>query len=144
MTENDTEILEPRQETVIFNGRDIVITPLKAAKIIRFGKMIAPIFPQISEKINSSNGLTIVDITNLFFEHGEILMQSSIIAVDEIEDQDMEEVDLDEFIVLLMTIYRINHDFFIKKVLPSLQAQEKKIIEMLGQKNGDGTTHSNV
>jgi hypothetical protein len=101
-------------------GKSVNVAPLKVRQIPPFVRALGPAFGPLSHgRIDAAIGL-----------HGEALIEAIAIATGESSDW-LGDLDADEFMRLVGDVVEVNADFFVHRVLPTLNATVDKVTTAL-------------
>ena len=142
----DAEILDPdvtvtvddREtswiETAPLNGREVTVCEFNMFQGMRLGQVAAPLLDDLAAAIQrDATGPTLEQLAAAFGRHREIVLELLAISTGEPVDWLAELPDRDGQ-VLLMTLWQVNQDFFVQRLLtrklsdwmPRTQAQESE------------------
>jgi len=123
MSDQDLDILNPPEKKVQFQGREVVISPVRMGKLQPFTVAIKPVAQDIFLALTGSGDL----LTTIELHGDRMILAVSIgsgIKIDEIN-----EALPDEFLRLATAVVEVNADFFVRKLLPEVRAA----VETMGQ-----------
>jgi ribosomal protein S18 acetylase RimI-like enzyme len=125
--------LPPVPERVDIAGEPLDITPLKVGELPAFARAIQPVAASLSAS---------PDWLALLADHGEAVIEAIAIASRRQRDW-VASLDLDEAVRLAETVFRVNADFFIQRLLPCVTQAAARIGQTL-ERQTPGATPSNV
>ncbi len=106
---NDTfAALPPVPVSVEIAGEHIDLTPLKVGEVPAFARAVQPIAASLSAS---------PDWLALLADHGEAVIEAIAIASRRPRDW-VASLDLDEAVQLAESVFEVNADFFIRRLLP--------------------------
>ena len=117
-----------------WQGREVVIRPLKVGQIPGFAKAVGPILASVPAQSGAWGDM---DIVSLIGTHGEALIAACAIAAPGIPESEIREAELDAFMSLIADILSVNVDFFRRR----MPQAAPKLADTLS-KLGDGLTPS--
>lgn len=135
----DLETIQPTTETLVVGGKEITVRPAKVGQLPAFLAAVQPIIASLAASSASSppggqgsgdqpaDGaldlqLSELDLLRLFTEHADNLLQAVAIVSGQ-ERAALDELELDDAAKLAMAAWRVNQDFFARRVLPLLGSQ---------------------
>lgn len=120
--DNDTfAALPPVPVSVEIAGERIDLTPLKVGEVPAFARAVQPIATSLSAS---------PDWLALLAEHGEAVIAAIAIATRRPVDW-VAGLDLDEAVRLAESVFAVNADFFIRRLLPSVTQAAARIGQTL-------------
>lgn len=120
--DNDTfAALPPVPVSVEIAGERIDLTPLKVGEVPAFARAVQPIATSLSAS---------PDWLALLAEHGEAVIAAIAIATRRPVDW-VAGLDLDEAVRLAESVFAVNADFFIRRLLPSVTQAAARIGQAL-------------
>jgi len=108
---SDLETLIPQAVELVIDGEPLAIKPLKVGQMPAFLRAITPVMQQIG-----GDG---IDWLALFGERGDDLLSAIAIAVGKPRAW-VDELVVDEVILLVAKVIKVNADFFTRTVIPKL------------------------
>jgi hypothetical protein len=125
------DALPPVPERVDVAGESLEITPLKLGELPAFARAIQPL----------AAGLSVSpDWLALLADHGEAVIEAMAIASRRSRDW-VASLDLDAAVRLAEAVFRVNADFFIRRLLPGVTEAAARIGALLNRA-GTGQTSS--
>lgn len=121
---NELQQLFPVGKTIRICDENLTIKPFKFGELPRVFKAIEPITGSLGALLQTRNP-DITLIANLIGEGGESIMDLMCIAA-KVPRSKLDEMEMDEGVELLVSIFEVNADFFIQKVLPLVNAKMAK------------------
>jgi hypothetical protein len=130
----ETDIIAPQGVTVDTSQGKIIVMPIKVGQIPAFADAISTFIDEYKDKgINIEQLEEVdIDIVEAITKHGNTVLNAAAIATRQ-EKEIIEALDLEEFAKLVAAVFRVNIDFFVKRVLPALQAAKGLADNGLGQ-----------
>jgi len=120
--DNDTfAVLPPMPVFVEIAGERIDLTPLKVGEVPAFARAVQPIAASLSAS---------PDWLALLADHGEAVIEAIAIASRRPRDW-LASLDLDEAVRLAESVFEVNADFFIRRLLPSVTQAAVRIGQTL-------------
>ncbi len=120
--DNDTfAVLPPMPVFVEIAGERIDLTPLKVGEVPAFARAVQPIAASLSAS---------PDWLALLADHGEAVIEAIAIASRRPRDW-LASLDLDEAVRLAESVFEVNADFFIRRLLPSVTQAAARIGQTL-------------
>ncbi|SFL93301.1 DUF6631 family protein [Nitrosomonas communis] len=110
MSDNNFSALPPVATSIVVNDETIDITPIKIGELPAFSRAVQPIAAHLSAS---------PDWLALIAEHGDALIEALTIAARRPRDW-VAELELDDAVKLASTVFEVNADFFIQRLLPSV------------------------
>ncbi len=110
---SELDILVGGGEELVIGGESLVIRPLKVGQLPAFLRALSPTMQLLIQPK--------VDWLALFGERGDDLLQAIAIAINKPRDW-MDELEADAAVVLAAKVIEVNSDFFIRTVMPRLDA----------------------
>ncbi|SFM13025.1 hypothetical protein [Nitrosomonas communis] len=110
MSDNNFSALPPVATSIVINDETIDITPIKIGELPAFSRAVQPIVAHLSAS---------PDWLALVAEHGEPLINALTIATRRSREW-IAGLELDDAIKLASTVFEVNADFFIQRLLPSV------------------------
>jgi len=123
------------QDVTLASGTTLTVKPITVGQLPRFMKAIRPAFgalvalaPAASSPGDAGDQgaepdsfqLDPVEMLDLYIEYGPALNEAVCICTGQ-KLADVEALDLEEAFTLLKTVWEVNRDFFVHRVLPLLQ-----------------------
>jgi len=139
MTDNDLDILDPPATGVTYRGETLDLKPLTIGAVPPILRLARPVIDEVLnlEKIPDDAAGELLDFAiTMIDRHGEALFAAVALAIGR-EREWVEGGDIGEFIDLVRTLVAVNRDFFVQRLLPLLNVQQK------AQANGAGQIPSN-
>ena len=127
---SELDILVGGGEELVIGGESITIRPLKVGQLPAFLRALSPTLQLLTRPE--------IDWLALFGERGDDLLCAIAIAVGKPRDW-MDELEADAAIVLAAKVIEVNSDFFIRTVMPRLDAlltQAKELKPGAGRASG--------
>ena len=119
---NDTfAALPPVPVSVEIAGEHIDLTPLKVGEVPAFARAVQPIAASLSAS---------PDWLALLADHGEAVIEAIAIASRRPRDW-VASLDLDEAVRLAESVFEVNADFFIQRLLPRVTQAAARIGQTL-------------
>lgn len=115
----DTYVIDVRQ--LLVAGKSVGIAPLKVRQIPAFTRAVGPVLAP----------LLAGDLMSAVAQGGDDLVRAAAIATGESVEW-LGELLPDEFLTLLANVIEVNADFFVQRVLPTLNAAAEKTQAILG------------
>lgn len=123
---NELTALFPTGKQISICGENLTIKPFKFGELPKVFKAIEPITGTLGSLLQSrSPDITV--IANLISEGGESIMDLMCIAA-KVPRSKLDEMEMDDGVELLVSIFEVNADFFIQKVLPLVNAKMTKTV----------------
>lgn len=135
----DLETIQPTTESVVVGDKEITVRPVKVGQLPAFLRAVQPIIASLAASSASSppggqgsgdqlaDGaldlqLSELDLLSLFTEHADNLLEAVAIVSGQPREF-LDELELDQAAQLAMAAWRVNQDFFARRVLPHLGSQ---------------------
>ena len=119
---NDTfAVLPPVPVFVEITGERIDLSPLKVGELPAFARAVQPLAARLSAS---------PDWLALLADHGEAVIEAIAIASRRPRDW-VASLDLDEAVRLAESVFEVNADFFIRRLLPSVTQAAARIGQTL-------------
>lgn len=115
MQDRDLDIFTPDSSTVEISGQAVEVKPITIGKLKPFAAAVRPIYGDVMAFIDG--GGDFLDIIERDYDN---LLQACMIATG-VSRESLEAATLDEFTLLVATVLRVNADFFVRKLLPTLR-----------------------
>ena len=120
--DNDTfAVLPPVPVFVEITGERIDLTPIKVGDLPAFARAVQPIAASLSAS---------PDWLALLADHGEAVIEAIGVASRRPRDW-VASLDLDEAVRLAESVFEVNADFFIRRLLPSVTQAAARIGQTL-------------
>jgi hypothetical protein len=129
--QDEFSAIAPIGATVNFCGQEIEITPLKVGQLPKFARAIRGIDLGKLTAVETGEMGVLMD---LVADHGEQIIEATSIATG-LSVGAIEKADVDELIVLALTVIRINADFFARRLTPAMRTAAGQAATL-----GDGQT----
>lgn len=113
--DKDLEIFSPDSSIVEISGERIEVKPITIGKIKPFAAAVRPIYGNVMSFINGGG-----DFLEIIERDYDNLLTACMTATG-VSRERLESATLDEFTLLVATVLRINADFFVHKLLPTLK-----------------------
>nr|WP_281720095.1 DUF6631 family protein [Nitrosomonas nitrosa] len=110
MNDNNFSALPPVATSIEVNDETIDITPIKMGELPALSRAVQPLAAHLSA---SPNWLALIA------QHGDALIEVLVIAVRRPREW-VATLELDDAIKLASTVFEVNTDFFIQRLLPSI------------------------
>lgn len=110
MTDNSFAALPPVATSIVINDETIDITPIKMGELPALTRAVQPLASHLSAS---------PDWLALIAEHGNALIDALAIATRRPREW-VATLELDDAIRLASTVFEVNADFFIQRLLPSV------------------------
>lgn len=132
---NDIDILAPLPSKVRIAGldREIEVHTLKMGQLMQVVKLF-----QGGKLANVKVGGDLLDIIEVLPDE---MMQLAMIATGLTKDE-LNQAEVDEFVILVATILERNRDFFARKLGQSLKVLAAQLAKILALTVAAGSTHS--
>lgn len=127
---DDCDFIEPSKTTVTFDGTSFEITALRIGQIPAFTKAAKPLIDRLNVMALTTDPAT---LAGLIADHGDALIEAVAIAARAPREK-VEQAMPDEFLTAVLTVLKVNKDFFIQRLTPA--------ITQLVQTIGAGPTQS--
>jgi hypothetical protein len=126
------DALPPVPERVDVAGESLEITPLRVGELPAFARAIHPL----------AAGLSVSpDWLALLADHGEAFIETMAIASRRPREW-VASLDLDAAVRLAEAVFRVNADFFIRRLLPGVTEAAARIGTLLNQAGAGQTPYS--
>lgn len=138
MEDSISPVLERPTERVSLLGETLTIGPLELRQIGAFMREVRYIVPDVMRLLGASNaddGSFELALLDLVADHAEQVQHALAAAIDR-EAEWVGRATADEVIALATAVYRINHDFFVRKVAPILKQIQDKAAAAATQTDG--------
>lgn len=123
MTENQLTDLYPEGKTITVAGEQITIVPFKVGQLSKVFAAFSPII----QTITSNKDVPPVQLAiNLMEANGEHFIKILAISCDK-PIKWAEQLNVDDAVVLFSAVLEVNKDFFIRKVLPTINGMLEKM-----------------
>jgi len=139
MTDDELDILDPPATSAMYRGEPLNLKPLTVGAVPPILRLARPVIDEILnlEKIPDDATGELLDFAiTMIDRHGEALFSAVALAIGR-EREWVEGGDISEFVDLVRALVAVNRDFFVQRLLPLLNVQQK------AQANGTGPTPSN-
>ncbi len=133
MAMDDLEILVPQPVELTIAGESITFMPLKVGQLPVFLRTVDPIIRQMTSPL--------IDWLSILGTHGEALLAALALATGKPLSW-VEQLSADEAIALAAQVVEVNADFFIRTVIPRIEAITGKISALTLQANMAGAMPS--
>jgi hypothetical protein len=110
MTDNSFIALPPIETSIVIAGEMIELTPIKIGELPAFSRAVQPLAIHLSAS---------PDWLALIAEHGDTLINALVIATRRPREW-ITALELDDAVRLASTVFEVNADFFIQRLLPSV------------------------
>ena len=137
----DTAAIGPspaRERIVGFNGRQIKVTPLRMRQLPGFAAAVKPLLADLGEALKSGR-MSRDTVLTLIEEHTAQLV-CLVSAATDVEAHELSEAQADEFLEIATAVLRVNLDFFVRSLLPTVARALPELDAAL--MNGSGQTPS--
>ena len=125
--------LPPVPVTLVIGGERLALTPLKVGDVPAFARAIQPAAASLSAS---------PDWLELLALHGEAVVEAVAIASRRPPEW-VRDLEIDDAVRLAESVFEVNADFFIQRVLPSLTEAATRVSQTLGARI-PGATHSSA
>ena len=125
--------LPPVPVTLVIGGERLELTPLKVGDVPAFARAIQPAAASLSAS---------PDWLELLVLHGEAVVEAVAIASRRPPEW-VRDLEIDDAVRLAESVFEVNADFFIQRVLPSLTEAATRVSQTLGARI-PGATHSSA
>ena len=125
--------LPPVPVTLVIGGERLELTPLKVGDVPAFARAIQPAAVSLSAS---------PDWLKLLALHGEAVVEAVAIASRRPPEW-VRDLEIDDAVRLAESVFEVNADFFIQRVLPSLTEAATRVSQTLGARI-PGATHSSA
>lgn len=123
---NELETLFPHPQEAIVGDEIIEITPLKIGEIPKLLKALKG----VSLPMDGQGNLNVLGL--LSGEHGESVLDAVAIAVRKPRAW-LDDLPADEALELAFAVVEANVDFFVRRILPLIEAEMEQVTRRLGQ-----------
>lgn len=110
MSDNHFAALPPVTTSIVVNDETIELTPIKIGELPALSRAVQPL---------TSHLCASPDWLALIAEHGDALIDALVIAVRRPREW-VAALELDDAVKLASTVFEVNADFFIQRLLPSI------------------------
>lgn len=126
MTEqqDDLDMIAAQESTIIINGSERRIEPLKIGQIPAFTRSIRNLGGLLDSFM--AGNFSGEAMLGAIADHGEDLIEAASIAA-KIPREELEQVGPDEFFDLILAIIAANRDFFIRKLSPKVKDAAQRL-----------------
>ena len=114
--------LPPVPMTLVIGGERLALTPLKVGDVPAFARAIQPAAVSLSAS---------PDWLKLLALHGEAVVEAVAIASRRPPEW-VRDLEIDDAVRLAESVFEVNADFFIQRVLPSLTEAATRVSQTLG------------
>ena len=114
--------LPPVPVTLVIGGERLDLTPLKVGDVPAFARAIQPAAASLSAS---------PDWLELLALHGEAVVEAVAIASRRPPEW-VRDLEIDDAVRLAESVFEVNADFFIQRVLPSLTEAATRVSQILG------------
>ena len=114
--------LPPVPVTLVIGGERLELTPLKVGDVPAFARAIQPAAASLSAS---------PDWLELLALHGEAVVEAVAIASRRPPEW-VRDLEIDDAVRLAESVFEVNADFFIQRVLPSLTEAATRVSQTLG------------
>lgn len=122
------EVLEPSGSSVSYRSELLEIKPLtigQLPKLVRTARPVIDAVLALDSLPEEGNGELVTLIMDLIEHHAEQVFTAAAICIDKPADW-VEGGSIDEFVVLAKTVFEVNRDFFVQKLVPLLGVRAEK------------------
>ena len=126
------EIIEPEHQTVNFRGREIQVYPITIGQLPAFSRAVA----EFSHLFTSEDD---DDVTALLSQCPEPIIKAVSVATG-IDIDELNKGYIDDLVLLVSAVLRVNKNFFIEKVRPAIM---DAVAALNQNEHEDSTTQSN-
>jgi len=110
MSDNNFSALPPVATSIVIKDETIDITPIQIGELPSFSRAVQPLATHLSAS---------PDWLALIAQHGDALIDALAIAIRRPREW-VTTLELDDAIKLASTVFEVNADFFIQRLLPSV------------------------
>lgn len=134
-TETDSVVeldrLSGLPRTLMVKGQAVEVRPLTFMEVVRASKHLTPILKAVDAMDLSSQ--EVANISMLIETAPEAMIKIASLSIKKDLDW-FETLEADEGLDVLMTVYEVNKDFFVQRLLPKLKTLDLGKLNRLGQK----------
>ena len=142
-TADEYEAIEStRQRLVPVGGREVAVCPLKVGQLPAFASAVRPLLPQLNSFVTERE-FNLAAAFDLVEQHFDTVLIAAAAATS-IPEEEIQEAAVDEFVELVVAIFAVNVDFFVKRLLPSLERDLAELGELVRALPGSGRTQSST
>lgn len=131
-------IAPPEGVTLTLGGREITVIPLPVRNIGKLARLIRPYGERLMRGLLGA-GLSTSEVLDLLDEHGDSFLEAVALAAQQDKDW-VADLPPHEFMRLLDAVVRVNDDFFVRWLLPTVTAIAQKLTQSLGGMSPQGST----
>lgn len=136
---SDLDVIDPAGTPVEFGGKTIMVKPLKVGQLPAFARAIKPLTGTLEAMATGAAVLNVGAFVGLVDEHSEALVQAVSIATGIPVDQ-INEATLDQLLVLIVGVVKVNADFFKGRLTPAILAAVNQALPQSAPTPGAGPT----
>lgn len=122
---DDAMLETPARELTVL-GEPITIRPITIGQYPAFARAVRPLMAVVDGEAGE------VDVIGLIAEHGEALIEAACVATGR-ERAWMAGLPPDAFVDLAQAVIEVNLDFFVRRLLPRIQAATDSLSKAVGE-----------
>lgn len=141
-------IMIPSIPKITINSRlgDIILEPMRMAKLKAFSESVEPIISQIFTVLESDSDAK-QNIIQMITKHYDDLIKVVCVACTEMTKEKIDDMLPDDFVNLVGGVIEVNADFFVQNLLPMIVGRVESLKGKIPQnllKNKSGQTDTSV
>lgn len=119
---DDLDVLAPAGASVGYRGETIEVTPLTIGMLPKLVRTARPVIDKVLELESlpdDDSGELVTLVLDLVEHHGDQVFEAASICTGKPVDW-LQDAGIDEFVVLVKTVFEVNRDFFTRRLVPLL------------------------
>lgn len=122
---DDLNVLEPTGSSVTYRGEQLDVSPLKIGqlpKLVRAARPVIDAVLALEDLPDENSGELVTLVMDLIEKHDDKVFAAAEICTGK-DAEWLAGGDIDEFVVLAEAVFRVNRDFFVRRLAPLLGLQ---------------------
>ncbi len=121
-------------------GEKVEVRPITVGRLPSFARAVRPMLGSISKSLSESS-FNLEMAVNLIDSHGDAIIEAVAAATGR-DVGWLGDAQLDEFTELVVAVFSVNLDFFVQRLLPSIEGDVSTLAKKLRLLSGGGRTPS--
>lgn len=122
---DELDVLEPVGSSVTYMGRELKLMPIKVGQVpalVRTARPVLDAVLSLESLPDDDDGAMVGLVMDMIAEHGDAVFEAAALLTGEPADE-LRKGEIDEFVVLAEALFKVNRDFFDRRLAPLLASR---------------------